>query len=281
MSSGAATSRMGLVGTVRMLARCEIRRRWRSTVAITLLLGAVGAVVLATAAGARRSDTALERFNAFSRSSSFEISVGTPSAQQLLAFRRTPRRGRDLLDRGVRPRRQRQPGPGDRGAARLGNRTHPGPVPAHLGPPCLPDGAGRDHDRRGACRARASPHRESRHRLFHLAAADQDRFLGWQSRTTGRAARAVSSRRDRPAPTRPQRSRRVRRCRRPDAGVQREVQEPDRHLHRSVAGAHPQRRSRRAARARDGQQDLRPSADLRHRESRRRVGGRAPTRSTC
>jgi hypothetical protein len=74
-----------------MLARCEIRRRWRSTVALALLLGAVGAVILATAAGARRSDTALARFNTFSRSSDAEMSIGpNPTASQIRTFRRTP-----------------------------------------------------------------------------------------------------------------------------------------------------------------------------------------------
>ena len=73
-----------------MLAAIDIRRRWRSVVALTLLVGAVGAIVLATAAGARRSDTALARFNAFSRSSDVEISIGIPTASQLDSFRRSP-----------------------------------------------------------------------------------------------------------------------------------------------------------------------------------------------
>ncbi len=73
-----------------MLAGIDIRRRWRSVVALTLLVGAVGAVVLATAAGARRSDSALPRFNAYSRSSDVEISVGFPTRKQLESFRRTP-----------------------------------------------------------------------------------------------------------------------------------------------------------------------------------------------
>ena len=78
------------VGAVRMLTRSDVRRRWRSTVVLALLVGVVGAVVLAAAAGARRSGSSLERFNAFSRSSSLEISVGIPTARQLTAFRATP-----------------------------------------------------------------------------------------------------------------------------------------------------------------------------------------------
>ena len=78
------------MNAVRMLAGSDIRRRWRSVVALTLLVGAVGAIVLATAAGARRSDTALARFNGFSRSSDVEISIGIPTAAELATFRRSP-----------------------------------------------------------------------------------------------------------------------------------------------------------------------------------------------
>jgi len=72
------------------LASHQIRARWRSTIAIALLVGLVGAIVLATAAGARRSDTALERFNAESLSSHLELSVGAPTSEQLEEFRATP-----------------------------------------------------------------------------------------------------------------------------------------------------------------------------------------------
>jgi ABC-type lipoprotein release transport system permease subunit len=73
-----------------MLAGSEIHRRLRSTIALALLVGIIGAIVLATAAGARRSGSALDRFNAYSHSSTLEISVGLPTAHQLRAFRRTP-----------------------------------------------------------------------------------------------------------------------------------------------------------------------------------------------
>jgi hypothetical protein len=78
------------LSAIRILAGNDLRRRWRSVVALSLLVGAIGALVLATAAGARRSDTALPRFNAYSRSSDVEISIGTPTASQLATFRRTP-----------------------------------------------------------------------------------------------------------------------------------------------------------------------------------------------
>lgn len=77
------------MSAVGLLARNELRRRWRSGLVVVLLIGIVGTIVLATAAGARRSDTALDRFNAASRSSDLEISVGMPTASQIASFRRT------------------------------------------------------------------------------------------------------------------------------------------------------------------------------------------------
>src|ERR1700730_13401031 len=73
-----------------MLAGCEIRRRWRGVVVVTVLVGLVGAVVFATAAGARRSETALARFNSWSRESSVEVHVSDPTPAQLRAFGQLP-----------------------------------------------------------------------------------------------------------------------------------------------------------------------------------------------
>ena len=66
-----------------MLAGLEIRRRWRRVVALVILVGAVGACVLAVVAGARRTSTSLERFRRQSRSADVELAVGEPSAAQL------------------------------------------------------------------------------------------------------------------------------------------------------------------------------------------------------
>ena len=74
------------MGAVRMLAGFEIRRRWRRVVVLTLLVGVVGAVVLSTVAGARRSESALARFNASSRAADLELTVGDPTPSQLKAF---------------------------------------------------------------------------------------------------------------------------------------------------------------------------------------------------
>jgi hypothetical protein len=79
----------GDTGGVLMLARGDLRRRWRSAVASAVLVGLVGAIVFATAAGARRSGTALDRFNTFSRSSDLEVNARATAAQ-LRALERVP-----------------------------------------------------------------------------------------------------------------------------------------------------------------------------------------------
>ncbi|MCU1457800.1 MAG: hypothetical protein JWL73_1892 [Actinomycetia bacterium] len=81
------------MGAVGMLATSGLRRRWRSVVVLTLLVGAISAVVLAAAAGARRSDTALARFNQTSRSDDLSLLPAfqyTPTPAQLAAVRRIP-----------------------------------------------------------------------------------------------------------------------------------------------------------------------------------------------
>ncbi len=74
------------MGAVRILAAHGVRRRWRHIVFLTLLVGLVGAIVLSTAAGARRTSSALSRFNSSSRASDLEISVGDATPAQLRAF---------------------------------------------------------------------------------------------------------------------------------------------------------------------------------------------------
>jgi ABC-type lipoprotein release transport system permease subunit len=49
------------VGAVGFLVRCDLRRRWRSLLALALLVGVVGGVVLAALAGARRTERAYPR----------------------------------------------------------------------------------------------------------------------------------------------------------------------------------------------------------------------------
>ncbi len=52
------------MGAVGLLVRVELRRRWRSYVVLAILLGVVGGVVLTLLAGARRTESALERLRA-------------------------------------------------------------------------------------------------------------------------------------------------------------------------------------------------------------------------
>ncbi len=75
---------------IAFVAVSELRRRWLGTVAAALLVGLVGALVLATVAGARRSDSALRRFNSYSRSADVELTLAPPSTRQMAAFARTP-----------------------------------------------------------------------------------------------------------------------------------------------------------------------------------------------
>jgi hypothetical protein len=73
-----------------MLARCDFRNRWRSALAIAVLVGAIGTIVLATAAGARRSAAALNRFTAYSHTSNLEVDAGNATPAQLATFGRVP-----------------------------------------------------------------------------------------------------------------------------------------------------------------------------------------------
>jgi ABC-type lipoprotein release transport system permease subunit len=73
-----------------MLAGSELRRRWRSVVMLVLLVGVVGAIVLATAAGARRTGTALARFNSSSRAATVQLQVPAATATQLRALGQVP-----------------------------------------------------------------------------------------------------------------------------------------------------------------------------------------------
>jgi hypothetical protein len=78
------------MGAVVMLARSTLRRRWRSVVVLTLLVAFSGGVVLALAAGARRTSTSLARFEAWSRAADLEVTVGDATPAQLAEFRSSP-----------------------------------------------------------------------------------------------------------------------------------------------------------------------------------------------
>ena len=73
---------------VGFLARAALRRQWRNLLVLLLLVGVAGAVVMGAVAGARRTASALGRFEEQSRSAHAEINVGDPTADQLREFGR-------------------------------------------------------------------------------------------------------------------------------------------------------------------------------------------------
>ncbi|MCU1465005.1 MAG: hypothetical protein JWM72_933, partial [Actinomycetia bacterium] len=90
MVSGVRFREAGALGAIRMVARTELRRHWRGTVVVMLLVGLVGGVTLAALCGARRSRSSLRRFNEASRSSNIQVQVGWYTPAQLAALRGTP-----------------------------------------------------------------------------------------------------------------------------------------------------------------------------------------------
>jgi hypothetical protein len=56
-----------MMAAVWMRARAELRRRWRATVLLVVAVGLAGGAVMAAVAGARRTDSAMDRFLAWSR----------------------------------------------------------------------------------------------------------------------------------------------------------------------------------------------------------------------
>src|SRR5436305_10722134 len=68
-----------VVQAVWMAARAQLRRRWGATVALILLVGLAGGVVIAAIAGASRTETAMKRFVAFSRPEEAFVSVNGPN----------------------------------------------------------------------------------------------------------------------------------------------------------------------------------------------------------
>src|SRR4051812_1801739 len=69
-----------------MLAGLEIRRRWIRLLVLLALVAVVGTLVLSSVAGARRSSSALARFNTSSRAADLELTVGDPTPSQMQAF---------------------------------------------------------------------------------------------------------------------------------------------------------------------------------------------------
>ena len=76
------------MGAVALVAVRDLRRRWQGVVALTLLIGVVGAAVLAASAGARRTSTALDRFRETSLAADIELAMNRPTPEQLDQLRR-------------------------------------------------------------------------------------------------------------------------------------------------------------------------------------------------
>lgn len=62
--------------------RAELRSRWRSILAVALLVGLASAAVLTAAAGARRTATTVERYLEASRANDVFVQVGSPGAPE-------------------------------------------------------------------------------------------------------------------------------------------------------------------------------------------------------
>src|SRR5438874_12880543 len=59
-----------------MRARSELRSRWVATVALAVMIGVSAGIVITAAAGASRTDTAYERFLAWSHTPDAGVSLG-------------------------------------------------------------------------------------------------------------------------------------------------------------------------------------------------------------
>src|SRR5690242_11656898 len=71
--------------------RADVRSRWREIVGVSLLLGVAGGVVIASAAGARRTATALHRIVSMERSADVAVDPDqTPDDAKWAAVDRLP-----------------------------------------------------------------------------------------------------------------------------------------------------------------------------------------------
>ncbi|MEX1008510.1 MAG: hypothetical protein WD271_11770, partial [Acidimicrobiia bacterium] len=78
------------MGAMRMLARGELRTRWRGIAVLTLLVGFAGGVVLASAAGARRTASSFDRFVASTRPGHVTINVDAGDTELLRRIEKLP-----------------------------------------------------------------------------------------------------------------------------------------------------------------------------------------------
>jgi predicted lysophospholipase L1 biosynthesis ABC-type transport system permease subunit len=84
------------------VARAELRRRWKSVIALTLLVGLVSAIVLTALAGARRTSTAFARFGDETRAADLTVFIPKVDSATMAKVRGLPGveaigRARDLV----------------------------------------------------------------------------------------------------------------------------------------------------------------------------------------
>jgi ABC-type antimicrobial peptide transport system permease subunit len=78
------------MATVWLWLRADTRQRWRALLGLALLLGVVGGVVLAAAAGARRTDTAYPRLLSWAGAAQVDVLPGNPDPPYFAALARLP-----------------------------------------------------------------------------------------------------------------------------------------------------------------------------------------------
>lgn len=74
------------MGAVGLLVATDLRRRWRSVLAVALLLGLGGAVVLSALAGARRTQSAYPRLNEATAAADFSVEVSPEYFDEIAAL---------------------------------------------------------------------------------------------------------------------------------------------------------------------------------------------------
>ncbi|MDQ3147874.1 MAG: hypothetical protein M3R01_13260, partial [Actinomycetota bacterium] len=78
------------MGAARYRAWSELRRRWRATAVLVVLVGLAGGVVLTTVAGARRTSSAYERFRQETRAGDIDVTTSDPDPARFEEMARLP-----------------------------------------------------------------------------------------------------------------------------------------------------------------------------------------------
>src|SRR3954463_1148377 len=102
---------MQAVSAVWMAARSQLRRRWGATVALVLLVGLTGGVVIAAVAGASRTDSAMKRVVKFSRPEGAYVTLNGPKPPGASGFggpppNATPAQLQDYIAKTIADREQ-------------------------------------------------------------------------------------------------------------------------------------------------------------------------------